>query len=445
VDIHVVEAPAGVFAIDKDGLVIDKILFGKKANEAAEKLNRLQSGTPVPELREFVSSLRKAGFDTMVAETGALAKALKSIDEMPTRVEAGTTTVTQFREKLATDWKGRSTWLKQQKLDVKPIVDIEEYLGFIRQVTLELARGAVTIATAKRDLYAVQAVRAIDDIDKTVNLFAGRVREWYGLHFPELDRLVEKHDTYARLVADLGLRSNFTEENLEKEGIPTERIEQMASSARKSMGASFPEEDLEWLRSFCRDTLELMKFREKAETYVDEVMKQAAPNATTMLGPLLTARLLSIAGGLENLAKMPASTMQILGAEKALFRSLKTGASPPKHGVIFQYASIHQSPRWQRGKIARALSGKLAIAIRVDAFGGDYMGDKLTKDLEKKISDIQEKYKEPPMRPPEKQPFQRSRFEPRVAIDARSRYQPEKQPFQRSRFEGRRRDQRRRR
>jgi len=421
VEIYVVETPAGVFAIDKDGSVIEKTLFGKKASEASEKLGQLQSGAAIPELKEFVSSMHKAGFDSLVTETDTLAKALKSVDGIPTRVEAGAAAVTQFREKLATDWKGRSKWLKQEKLDVKPIVDVEEYQRFIRQVTVELARGAVTTAAAKRDLYAVQAVRAIDDIDKTTNLFAGRVREWYGLHFPELDRLVEKHDTYARLVADLGLRSNFTEENLEKEGIPKERIEQIASSARKSMGASFPEEDLEWLRSFCNDTLELMKFREKAETYVDEVMKQAAPTTTTMLGPLLTARLMSIAGGLENLAKMPASTMQVLGAEKALFRSLKTGARPPKHGVIFQYAAIHQSPRWQRGKIARALSGKLAIAARVDAFGGDFMGDKLAKDLEKKISEIQEKYKEPPMRTPEKEPFQRRRFEGRRRDQRRRR------------------------
>jgi nucleolar protein 56 len=413
VEIYVVETPAGVFAIDKDGSAIEKALFGKKAGEAAEKLRQLQSGIAIPELKEFIQSVNKTGFDTLVTETDALAKSLKSTATTSVRVEAGTATVTQFREKLATDWKGRSKWLKQQKLDVKPIENVEEYQRFIRQVTVELARAAVTTATAKRDLYAVQAVRAIDDIDKTINLFAGRIREWYGLHFPELDRLIEKNDTYARLVADLGLRSNFTEENLEKEGIPSERIPQIASSARKSMGANFPEEDLEWLRSFCNDTLELARFREKAETYVDEVMKQAAPNTTVMLGPLLTARLMSIAGGLENLAKMPASTMQVLGAEKALFRSLKTGAPPPKHGVIFQYASIHQSPRWQRGKIARALSGKLAIAVRVDAFGGDYMGDKLTKDLEKKVSGIQAKYKDPPIRAPEKEPFFRRHDEGR--------------------------------
>jgi len=436
---YVVETPAGVFAIDKDGSVIERLLFGRKAGEAAQKLKELQSGVAIPGLNDFIQSLSKASCDSLVAETDSLAKALKSAAAGPVRVEAGADVVTQFREKLATDWKGRTKWLKQQKLDAKPIEDFEEYQRFIRQVTVELARGAVTTATAKRDLYAVQAVRAIDDIDKTINLFAGRIREWYGLHFPELDRLVEKNDTYARLVAELGLRSNFTEENLEKAGIPTERISQIASSARKSMGANFPEEDLEWLRSFCGDTLELARFREKAETYVDEVMKQAAPNTTAMLGPLLTARLMSIAGGLDSLARMPASTMQVLGAEKALFRSLKTGARPPKHGVIFQYASIHTSPRWQRGKIARALSGKLAIAVRVDAFGGDYMGDKLTKDLEKKISEIQTKYKDAPIRAPEKEPFFRRRDEGRRYDEGRRRGEGGR------RDEGRRRDRRRRR
>lgn len=420
-EIYIVETPAGVFAVDKDGSVVEKTLFGKKSGEAAQQLRQLQSGTATSELGQLVLSVRKTGFDTLVTETEAVAKALKSVDGTPTRVEAGTAAVTQFRERLSTDWKGRSKWLKQQKLDAKPILDIDEYQKFIREVTVELARVAVTAAAAKRDLYAVQAVRAIDDIDKTINLFAGRIREWYGLHFPELDRIVEKHDTYARLVADLGPRSNFTEENLEKEGIPKDKTQQIASAARKSMGASFPEEDLEWLRSFCKDTLELFKFREKAEDYVDDVMKGAAPNTAAILGPLLAARLMSIAGGLENLAKMPASTMQVLGAEKALFRSLKTGARPPKHGVIFQYASIHQSPRWQRGKIARALSGKLAIAARVDAFGGDFMGDKLAKDLEKKISDIQEKYKEPPVRTLDKEPAMRPRYEGRRRDQRRRR------------------------
>src|SRR5438132_13262417 len=104
-------------------------------------------------------------------------------------------------------------------------------------------------------------------------------------------------------------------------------------------------------------------------------MLACAPNITGVLGAVLSAKILSMEGGLENVAKMPASTIQVLGAEKALFRTLKTGARPPKHGIIFQYAAIHQSPRWLRGKIARAVAGKLVIAARMNAYGG---GDKRT-------------------------------------------------------------------
>jgi len=111
---------------------------------------------------------------------------------------------------------------------------------------------------------------------------------------------------------------------------------------------------------------------------------------------LLGARLIALAGGLTNLAKMPASTIQVLGAEKALFRSLKTGTRPPKHGIIFQHTLLHEAKKWQRGKIARAIAGKLAIAARTDAFGGRYAGEKLREDLERRIKEIQEKYVQPP-------------------------------------------------
>src|SRR5207247_8700805 len=125
-----------------------------------------------------------------------------------------------------------------------------------------------------------------------------------------------------------------------------------------------------------------------AEKYTDKIMEQVAPNMTSVLGAVLSAKLISMAGGLENIAKMPASTLQVLGAEKALFRTIKTGARPPKHGIIFQYGPIHQSPKWLRGKIARAVAGKLAIAARMDAFGGENRRERLKASLEKKIVDL---------------------------------------------------------
>jgi nucleolar protein 56 len=222
-----------------------------------------------------------------------------------------------------------------------------------------------------------------------------------------MDRIIEKHDTYARLVSELGNRRNFTNEKLLEEGLPRETAEGVAKAAAKSMGAEIADADLNVLKSFCSLMMDLYKFRENSEKYVEDVLKQVAPNMTAIVGASLSARLMSIAGSLENLAKMPASTLQVLGAEKALFRSLKTGARPPKHGVIFQHTAIHQSPRWQRGKIARALAGKLSIAARIDSFGGDFLGEKLRNDVDKKVEEIKERYKTPP--PAKKKDFARKR------------------------------------
>jgi nucleolar protein 56 len=149
--------------------------------------------------------------------------------------------------------------------------------------------------------------------------------------------------------------------------------------------------------------LEMYELRKNMESYVDQAMKGVAPNTRAVAGALLGARLIAIAGSLQNLAMRPASTIQVLGAEKALFRSLKTGARPPKHGLIFQHALLHDAKRWQRGKIARVLAGKLAIAARTDAFGGRYIGDALMADINKRLKEIREKYREPPP-PKEKKP-----------------------------------------
>ncbi|MCC6011234.1 MAG: C/D box methylation guide ribonucleoprotein complex aNOP56 subunit, partial [Desulfurococcaceae archaeon] len=142
--------------------------------------------------------------------------------------------------------------------------------------------------------------------------------------------------------------------------------------------------------------LDLYKLRSTLEDYIETVMKEVSPNITALVGAKLGARLLSLAGGLEKMAKLPASTIQVLGAEKALFRALRTGGKPPKHGVIFQHPAIHRSPRWQRGKIARALAAKLAIAAKVDFFTGRFIGDKLTTELQQRIDEIKKLYPKPP-------------------------------------------------
>ena len=391
---YFVETPVGVFILDEKGKVVEKVIFPSSPRNAAVELKDVQEGEIAPSILEILS--RAAGsYSPIVFQSEALAKAAENSAKISVAVKQ-TVIPEQFRNKLRSEEKNRETWLKEESLDITAAKTARAYNEFARRVTLELARAGIASAAARRDLSAVQAVRAMDDLDKTLNLLAGRVREWYGLHFPEMDRLVERHDTYARLVSKLGNRRNFTQDALVSEGLPKETADQLAKAASRSMGARIEDSDLGILQSFCTLMLDLYKFREKTEAYVEECLKQVAPNMAAIVGASLSARLMSIAGSLENLAKMPASTLQVLGAEKALFRSLKTGARPPKHGVIFQHTAIHQSPRWQRGKIARTLSGKLSIAARVDAFGGEFIGDKLRAGVDKKIEEIKERYKTAP-------------------------------------------------
>lgn len=390
---YVVETPVGLFILDEKANVLERVFFSPEPETAAAELKDLQDGKLS---KAFVDALKRAvkKHSPLVFENEQLAKASEKEGKLTVSVQASTV-AEQFRNYLGSEWEGRDSWVKKQSLESPVFKTPQAYNNFARQVTLQLARAGIALAAARRDLSAVQAVRAMDDLDKTLNLLAGRVREWYGLHFPEMDRMIEKHDTYARLVAKLGNRRNFTYESLVAEGIPKEKAEELGAAAKKSMGAEIGDSDLSVLQSFCGLMLDLYKFRTKSESYVEDVLKQVAPNMTTVVGAALSARLISIAGSLDNLAKMPASTLQVLGAEKALFRSLKTGAKPPKHGVIFQHTAIHQAPRWQRGKIARALSGKLTIAARIDAFGGEFRGEKLREDVNRKVDEIKERYKTP--------------------------------------------------
>ena len=279
--------------------------------------------------------------------------------------------------------------------------DEQELSLWNRNVSLELTKLRVKGAVEKRDLVVAQGIQTLDDLDRTVNLFMGRLREWYGVYFPELDRLIEKHETYSRLVMNLGYRENFSAEGLEKENVPKERAQIVAKAAEASMGADIAEADLTQIQALAKDILEFYELRKNMENYVDRTMEEMAPNVRAVAGALLGARLIAIAGSLRNLAMRPASTIQVLGAEKALFRSLKTGARPPKHGLIFQHTLLHDAKRWQRGKIARVIAGKLAIAARADAFGGRYIGDMLKAEVNKRLEEIREKYKEPP---PPKEP-----------------------------------------
>ncbi len=371
-------------AFDEQGKVVDCKTFPKKPQAAAKKLAKLQVETFPDEAATLISRLQEKDYDTFVFENQSQANHTEHKLGIAAET-ADPALVEEIRSRM-----------QQIAVETGFAKTAEEFTLWNRNVTMELAKLQVKGEAEKRDLIAAQAIQTLDDLDRTLNLFMGRLREWYGVHFPELDRLVEKHETYARLVLNLGTRENFTQENLEKEDLPKNRTETISTVAQSSMGADILETDLAQIQALSKTILDMYKLRENMETYLDKTMDEVAPNTKTIVGSLLGARLIAIAGGLQNLARRPASTMQVLGAEKALFRSLKTGARPPKHGLIFQHTLLHDAKRWQRGKIARAVAGKLAIAVRTDAFKGNYAGDKLKASLEKRIEEIRQKYPEPP-------------------------------------------------
>lgn len=381
----------GVFAFDEDNKFVEKVFFPKDVAKAAEKLQKIEEGKLIEEIELLVKKLQEMGYNIFVFENQEMAKnVLQKLN-----VEVSTVKASETGRSLRDD-------LEKFALELNFAKKPEQFRAWTHKVSVQLAKMKVKKTVERRDLLVAQAVQTVDDLDKSLNLFMSRIREWYGLHYPELDRMVDKHETYARLVVNLGTRDNFTVENLEKEGLPKAKAQKLAMVASASMGAELGNEDLAQIQAMCRDLLELYGTRQSLEKYVDVVMEEVAPNTRAVGGSLLGARLVALAGGLMNLAKLPASTIQVLGAEKALFRSLKTKARPPKHGIIFQHPFIHDAKRWQRGKIARALAGKLTIAARVDAFSGKFAGDELKADLEKRVEEIKERYEKPPPPSPKK-------------------------------------------
>jgi len=388
----IIETSFGILAFNEENKLTDRILFSRKPQNAAKALLKIESGKMVDEVVELINRLRESGYDIFIFENGNLAREVH--EKLSAKVEVS---------KPSKAGEVLRSGMERFAVEIGFVKDAEEFSLWTHNIAMEMAKLRVKGAVEKRDLLIAQAIQTLDDLDKTINLFMGRVREWYGIHFPELDRLMDKHETYARLVQNLGSKENFKAEELEKEEIPKSKAEQIAKAAETSMGADLTEADITQIQTLCKDILGLYQLRQTMENYLDKTMEEVAPNTKSIVGSLLGARLIALAGGLTNLARRPASTIQVLGAEKALFRSLKTGTRPPKHGIIFQHTYLHEAKKWHRGKIARALAGKLAIAARTDAFGARYIGEELKADLEKRLEEIREKYPEPPQIP-EKQP-----------------------------------------
>jgi nucleolar protein 56 len=373
----VLELIFGVVALDDEMNVIDYILFPKNPVDLAEKLYTMEAGGVVDDLIDLVDRLKSRGFKSFIFERESSSHLIRERLNVDTAVESPSTLGRIVRRDLPS-----------KAIELGFVKSRGEYLEVVQKALDLLARKNIRERSSKGDMHVIQAIHALEELDKTINLFYGRLREWYGLYLSELSDAVETPEEYFKIIAEIGWKEDINIENLSKIGVGKKTASAVLDALKTSIGVEMDKRDLEEIRAMASTVLKLVSLRERLEKYIEERVKEISPNLYALVGPTLAAKLIAQAGGLEALSKMPSSTIQVLGAEKALFRALRTGARPPKHGLIFQHPIIRQSPKKLRGRISRVLAAKLSIAARIDAFTGKDVSGKLKEDLDRRIEEI---------------------------------------------------------
>ena len=245
-------------------------------------------------------------------------------------------------------------------------LDMADYTQMSLGLAHSLSRYKLKFSPDKVDVMIIQAIGLLDDLDKELNTYAMRSKEWYGWHFPEMAKIVNDNVMFAKVVKKMGTREKAA--GLDFSDILPDDVEDlMKEAAIVSMGTEISEEDVDHIHALCDQVISLSEYRVQLFDYLKNRMAAIAPNLTILVGELVGARLISHAGSLLNLAKHPASTVQILGAEKALFRALKTKHETPKYGLIYHASLVGSSAPKFKGKISRVLASKCSLAIRYDA------------------------------------------------------------------------------
>lgn len=229
--------------------------------------------------------------------------------------------------------------------------------------------------SVKKDKLIIQSMAALEEIDKSINIYIERIREWFGLHCPELENKIKSHEKLVKLISEHGKRQNFKEDEFK-------------DLIKNSIGIDISDEDEKILKKYSFFINQSYELRGYLEKYIDILMKEVSPNLRELAGPLLGARLILLGGGLDKLAKKPTSTIQLLGAEKAFFRFLKGKGKSPKFGIIYQSPYIQNVPFDKQGRVARLLASKLSMAIKIDYYSKEDKSKQLKKQLEQEIKGL---------------------------------------------------------
>ncbi len=388
----------GAFVLDDKNEVVAKHVIYPDAGIAVSTLLAVSEGEETPVTDAIAGEIQKLDEKEVIVEEQMLARALSKFTDIYVKVASNKIT----------------KWFRENQQDylakLKVTENLEDISTFRRDVAIRLSKAKVSAASSEKDLLVKNAIDAIDEVDKSINVLVMRLREWYSIHHPSLSNLVEDQDQYARILRESVGKESMKHDLLVSAGIPEATVDLVINAIPGDIGADLREIDLNIIKALAVSIDNLYATRKELEDYVATVMEEISPNVTALVGPLVGARLISLAGSLKELARKPSSTVQVFGAEKALFRSLKTGADPPKHGIIYRVSEVHTASYWQRGKIARALAGKLSIAARIDAYSDRNIGTSLRDDFLERVAEIKKQNPDPPSpKPPKPKPAEKKR------------------------------------
>ena len=363
--LYLVETIIGAFAVNEENVVHAQQIYPSDPQIIAKILGRVREGN-TETLKELFSMIGED--EKVVSSNQMLVDSLK--ESMDIEYGEYVDLSNRFKEKLP-----------ELAVENQVLSSVEEYYLLNYEVSKSFTHTDLHEALSDREVWLIPAVQLLSELDTVLNSLSGRMREWYGVHFPEMGRRVRDHEEYARIITKLGDRANISTDGLMKLTIKKKDAGKIVEAAGESMGAYFDEYDISTIQSYADSTLGMYKFREELSEYISTVAQEIAPNVSRLAGPILAAKLIDKAGGMKRLAMVPSSTIQVMGAEKALFRSKKTNARPPKHGLLYQHPYVHAVSRDKRGRRARSLAAKIAIAARADQFSGNYIAEELVAQL----------------------------------------------------------------
>ena len=361
-EFYITQCIAGYIAFDEDLQIAKYKLF--KEEELVSNLIKIEENQILDEEMELINEF--SSDDTIIIETTKRKSQYKELENFDNIiVETPNKAGDYLRENL-----------EDILIEIDFINENDDYREMIQHYE-RLCTEQIKKSSQEEDKLLIQAINSVDDIDESISKLVERIRDWYTIYFPEMDT-ISNNETYVKLIAESENREDILE-NFK---------EHFNEEIDYSSGADIEENDLIMLKSFAESIYSLQKSRRELETYIDSKMEEIAPNLRDLVGATLGAKLIAHIGSIKRLATYPASVIQIMGAEKAIFRHLKTGERPPKHGLIFQHPSVRGAKWWNRGKVARNLALKITLAVRKDVFSGEY-DPSIAEDYLNKVEQIE--------------------------------------------------------